>query len=335
MTAEPAPPAADAPVFRTMDAVRSALETELDHDERVFVAGIDVGEGGNVFGLTRGLRERFGDRVRDTPISETAVVGVGVGAAMAGMRPVVEVMYLDFLGVCFDQLLNQAAKLPFMTGGAAEMALTVRTQFGAGRSSGSQHTQSLEALHAHIPGLTVVMPSTPADTYGLLCAAIQDPNPVVFVENRLLYGMKGPQPPLDHVLPIGRAAVVRSGTDVTVVSVSRVVHDAVAAAERVADEGISAEVIDLRTVAPLDTATVLESVARTSRLLVAHEAVVPFGIGAEIAATVAREGFWDLDAPIERVGAAATPPPYAPELERAWLPDVDTIADAIRRVARA
>ena len=258
--------------------------------------------------------------------------GLGVGAAMAGMRPVVELMYLDFLGVCFDQLLNQAAKLPFMTGGAAEMALTVRTQFGAGRSSGSQHSQSLEALLAHIPGLTVVMPSTPADTYGLLRAAIQDPNPVVFIENRLLYGMKGPQPPADHIVPIGRSAVVRPGTDVTVVSVSRMVHEAVAAAERVADEGISVEVIDLRTVGPLDMAPILESVHKTSRLLIAHEAVVPFGIGAEIAATVAREGFWDLDAPIERVGAAATPPPYAPELERAWLPDRDDIADAIRRL---
>jgi len=244
-------------------------------------------------------------------------MGLGVGAAMAGMRPVVELMYLDFLGVCFDQLLNQAAKLPFMTGGAAQMALTVRTQFGAGRSSGSQHSQSLEALLAHIPGLTVVMPSTPADTYGLLRAAIQDPNPVVFIENRLLYGMKGPQPPADHIVPIGRSAVVRPGTDLTVVSVSRMVHESVAAAEVVAGDGISVEVIDLRTVAPLDMAPILDSVEKTSRLLVAHEAVVPFGIGAEIAATVAREGFWSLDAPIERIGAAPTPPPYAPELEHA------------------
>ena len=214
------------------------------------------------------------------------------------------------------------------------MALTVRTQFGAGRSSGSQHSQSLEALLAHIPGLTVVMPSTPADTYGLLRAAIQDPNPVVFIENRLLYGMKGPQPPADHVVPIGRSVVVRAGSDVTVVSVSRMVHEAVAAAERLAEEGISVEVIDLRTVAPLDMAPILASVHRTNRLLIAHEAVVPFGIGAEIAATVAREGFWDLDAPIERIGAAATPPPYAPDLEHAWLPDRDDIADAIRRLAR-
>jgi 2-oxoisovalerate dehydrogenase E1 component len=329
---EPPAPAEDAPVFRTMDAVRAALEAELESDPRVFVAGIDVGAGGNVFGLTRGLADRFGARVRDTPISETAIMGVGVGAAMAGMRPVVELMYLDFLGVCFDQLLNQAAKLPFMTGGAAEMGLTVRTQFGAGRSSGSQHSQSLEALLAHIPGLSVVMPSTPADTYGLLRAAIQDPNPVVFIENRLLYGLKGPQPPPDHVVPLGRSAVVRPGTDATVVSVSRMVHEALAAAEQLAGEGISVEVIDLRTVAPLDMAPVLDSVHRTSRLLVAHEAAVPFGIGAEVAATVAREAFWDLDAPIERVGAAPTPPPYAPELERAWLPGRDEIAAALRRL---
>jgi 2-oxoisovalerate dehydrogenase E1 component len=333
--AEPPPPADDGPVFRTMDAIRTALEAELASDERVFIAGIDVGAGGNVFGLMRGLHDQFGDRVRDTPISETAVMGLGVGAAMAGMHPVVELMYLDFVGVCFDQLLNQAAKLPFMTGGAAEMALTVRTQFGAGRSSGSQHSQSLEALLAHIPGLTVVMPSTPADTYGLLRAAIQDPNPVVFIENRLLYGMKGPQPPSDYVLPLGTAAVVREGTDVTVVSVSRMVHEALAAADELAGEGVSVEVIDLRTVAPLDMAPILASVEKTSRILIAHEAVVPFGIGAEIAATVAREGFWNLDAPIERIGAAATPPPYAPDLEHAWLPDRADIADAIRNLAAA
>ena len=330
---EPAAVPADAPVFRTMDAVRLALETELESDDRVFVAGIDVGDGGNVFGLTRGLRQRFGDRVRDTPISETAIMGLGVGAAMAGMRPVVELMYLDFVGVCLDQLLNQAAKLPFMTGGAAHMGLTVRTQFGAGRSSGSQHSQSLEAILAHIPGLSVVMPSTPADTYGLLRAAIQDPNPVVFIENRLLYGMKGPQPSSDYIIPIGTSAVVRPGTDVTVVSVSRMVHEALSAAETLAPDGISVEVIDLRTVAPLDMVPILESVAKTNRLLIAHEAVVPFGIGAEIAATVARDALNHLDAPIERVGAAATPPPYAPDLESAWLPDRDTIAAAIRKLA--
>ena len=240
-----------------MDAIHNALEAELAADDRVFIAGIDVGAGGNVFGLMRGLTDQFGARVRDTPISESAIIGLGIGAAMAGMRPVVKLMYLDFLGVCFDQLLNQAAKLPFMTGGAAEMGLTVRTQFGAGRSSGSQHSQSLEALLAHIPGLTVVMPSTPADAYGLLRASIQDPNPVIFIENRLLYGMRGPQPPADYILPIGTSAVVRPGTDVTVVSVSRMVHEVIAAAESVSGEGISVEVIDLRTVAPLDVAPIL------------------------------------------------------------------------------
>ncbi len=331
---EPAAPADDAPVFRTMDAIRSALEIELAEDERVFLAGVDVGAGGQRLRADAWARRASSATAcADTPISETAIVGLGVGAAMAGMRPVVELMYLDFIGVCFDQLLNQAAKLPFMTGGAAEMALTVRTQFGAGRSSGSQHSQSLEALLAHIPGLSVVMPSTPADTYGLLRPSIQDPNPVVFIENRLLYGMKGPQPPSDYILPIGKSAVVRAGTDLTVVSVSRMVHEAVAAAERVAEEGISVEVIDLRTVAPLDMEPILASVHKTSRLLIAHEAVVPFGIGAEIAATVAREGFWDLDAPIERIGAAPTPSPYSPDLEKAWLPDRDDITEAIRRLA--
>jgi 2-oxoisovalerate dehydrogenase E1 component len=332
---EPAALSDDAAIFKTMDAVRTALDAELANDERVFVAGIDVGAGGNVFGLTRGLHATYGDRVRDTPISETAIMGLGVGAAMAGMRPVVEIMYLDFLGVCFDQLLNQAAKMPFMTGGAAAMALTVRTQFGAGKSSGSQHSQSLEALLAHIPGLSVVMPSTPADTYGLLRAAIQDPNPVIFIENRLLYGLKGPKPPVDHLVPIGKAAVVREGTDVTVVSVSRMVHEALAAAELVAEEGVSVEVLDLRSVAPLDMEAIVASVAKTKRLLIAHEAVVPFGIGAEIAATVGAEAFGSLAAPIVRVGAAPSPPPYAPVLEHAWLPDRTTIAEALRGLVKA
>jgi len=331
---EPAPLAEDAAIFKTMDAVRTALDAELESDERVFVAGIDVGAGGNVFGLTRGLHATYGNRVRDTPISETAIMGLGVGAAMAGMRPVVEIMYLDFVGVCFDQLLNQAAKMPFMTGGTAEMALTVRTQFGAGKSSGSQHSQSLEVLLAHIPGLSVVMPSNPADTYGLLRASIQDPNPVIFIENRLLYGLKGPKPPADHLVPIGKAKVVREGTDVTVVSISRMVHEALAAAEQVAGEGISVEVLDLRSVAPLDIEAIVRSVTKTSRLLIAHEAVVPFGIGAEIAATVGAEAFGALAAPIVRVGAAPSPPPYAPGLEHAWLPDREDIAHALRGLAK-
>jgi len=319
-------------VFRTMDAVRCALEHELETDPDVFLAGIDVGKGGNVFALTRGLHERWPDRLLDTPISETAVIGLGVGAAMAGMRPVVELMYLDFLGVCFDQIYNQAAKMRFMTGGKASMALTIRTQFGAGRSSGSQHSQSLEALLAHVPGLTVVMPSTPADTYGLLRAAIRDPNPVVFIENRHLYGLKGPRPPADHLVPLGKAAIVRPGRDVTVVSVSRMVHECLAAAESAAERGIDVEVVDLRTVAPLDRVTILESLSRTGRLIVAHEAVTDFGIGAEIAALAVSEGFASLRAPVLRVGAPRTPAPYAPNLESRWLPNRQDIALAIEKL---
>lgn len=331
---EPAPPQEDAEIFKTMDAVRLALERELESDTSVFVAGVDVGAGGNVFGLTRGFADRWPDRVTDTPISETAVMGLAVGGAMGGLRPVVELMYLDFIGVCFDQLLNQAAKLHFMTGGKATLPLTVRTQFGAGRSSGSQHSQSLEALLAHIPGLTVVMPSTPWETYGLLRTAIQDPNPVIFIENRLLYGMKGPKPPEDLRVPLGKARVVREGTRVTLVSYSRMLHDCLAAAEDLADEGIDVEVIDLRTIAPLDRDTILTSVRKTSRLVVAHEAVRDFGVGAEIVATVADEAFWCLDAPLQRIGVAATPAPYAPNLEKIWLPDRERITEVVRRTVR-
>lgn len=324
------PPEPTGEVFRQMDAVREALDIELQSDPSVFVAGIDVGAGGNVFGVTRGLAQKYPGRVRDTPISESAVVGTAVGAAMAGMRPVVEVMYFDFIGVCLDQIMNQAAKLRFMTGGAVELPLVIRTQFGAGMSSGSQHSQSLEALLAHIPGLTVVMPSTPADTYGLLRSAIRDPNPVIFIENRLMYGRKGPRPEPDALIPLGKAIVRRPGTDVTLVSYSRMVHDAMAAAEELAAEGVSVEVIDLRTIAPLDYETVLTSLAKTNRLVIAHEAVRPFGVGSELAAAAVREGFWTLDAPVIRVGAEPTPAPYAPPLERAWLPDVARISAALR-----
>jgi 2-oxoisovalerate dehydrogenase E1 component len=322
-------------IFRTMDAVRLALEGELDANPDMFVAGVDVGKGGNVFALTRGLHAKWPDRLLDTPISETAVMGLAVGGAMAGMTPVVELMYLDFLGVCFDQILNQAAKLRFMTGGKARMGLVIRTQFGGGRSSGSQHSQSLEALLAHIPGLTVVMPSTPADTYGLLRSAIRDPNPVVFIENRQMYGMKGPKPPADYLIPLGKAKVVREGTDLTIVSVSRMVHEALAAAEALAPRGISAEVIDLRTVAPLDKQTILASLSKTNRLLIAHEGVTDFGIGAEIAALAVYDGFWTLDAPVMRVAPPPTPSPYAPNLEQQWLPDrraIERAAEALARV---
>jgi 2-oxoisovalerate dehydrogenase E1 component len=328
---KPAPPPAGVPVS-TSRILRQAMHDALTDDPAVFLAGIDVA-GGNVFGLTRGLAQQFPGRVLDTPISETAIIGLGVGAAMAGLRPVVELMYLDFLGTCLDQLMNQAAKLRFMTGGAVTVPMVVRTQFGSGRSSGSQHSQSLEALLAHLPGLTVVMPSTAEDAYGLLRTAIEDDNPVVFIENRLLYERKAPMPAAGHRVPLGKARIMRTGTDLTIVSWSRMAQLALAAAGTLAAEGIDAEVIDLRTIAPLDRRTVLESLERTNRLLIVHEAVTEFGVGAELAALAADEGFWSLDAPVLRVGAPSAPAPYAPSLERAWIPDEADIVGAARRLA--
>lgn len=323
-------PEPDGEPFRYMDGLRDALDRALTDDPRVLVAGVDVARSGGPFGITRGLAERHGERVRDVPISETALLGLGVGAAMAGWRPVIELMYLDFIGVCFDQLLNQAAKLRFMTGGVGSIPLVVRTQFGAGRSSGAQHSQSLEALVAHVPGLRVVMPSTPADAYGLLRSAIACPDPVVVIENRHLYGAKGPRPPLDHVVPIGRAAVRRPGRDLTIVVWSRMAGVALEAAAALAAEGIDAEVVDLRTVSPVDLDTVAESVRRTSRLLVAQEAVEPASVGTTVAAGVADVAFGWLDAPIRIVSAPFTPAPYAPNLEAVWLPDTEAVVDAAR-----
>jgi 2-oxoisovalerate dehydrogenase E1 component len=328
------PPAPEGEEFRAMDAIREALADAFEDDESVWLAGIDVAAGGNIFGLTRGLADRFPGRVLDTPISETAIMGLAVGGAMAGTRPIVELMYLDFLGVCFDQLLNQAAKLRFMTGGHLVMPLVVRSQFGAGRSSGSQHSQSLEALLAHVPGLVVVMPSTPADTYGLLRSAIADPNPVVFIENRLLYGAKGPRPRQGDLVPLRRAVVRRPGTDVTVVTWSRMTFDALDAAAELADDGIDVEVVELRTVSPFDEQTVLASAVKTGRVVVAHEAVGSGGLGAEIAARIADEAFWSLDAPVRRVAAPFTPVPYNPALEQVWLPDRERIVAAVRGLAR-
>lgn len=326
--------AATGETWKYFEAVRAALHAELENDDKVFVAGIDIGASGNVFGITRGLKDQWPSRVLDTPISETAIMGLGVGAAMAGYKPVLELMYFDFLGVCLDQIMNQAAKLPYMTGGQAQMALTLRTQIGAGRSSGAQHSQSLEAMLCHIPGLTVVMPSTPSDAYGLLRAAIADPNPVVVVEHRLLYGSKGPTCSPDHLVPIGQAAIRSRGTDLTIVSWSRMATVCLEAVNHLATEGISAELIDLRTIAPLNMTPILESVATTSRLLIVHEAHHDFGPGAEIAARMANEGLHLLDAPVVRVAPPHVPAPYSPSLEQAWLPDLTRILDEARRLVR-
>jgi 2-oxoisovalerate dehydrogenase E1 component len=326
----PLPP--DAEPTRMSRAIRAALHHELSADPRVFLAGIDVGAGGNVFGLTRGLLAEFPGRVKDTPIAESAIVGMGVGAAMAGMRPVVEIMYSDFMAVCFDQIVNQAAKLRYMTGGKVSVPLTIRTQFGAGRSSGAQHSQSLEAMLAHVPGLAVVMPSTPADAYGLLRAAIAYDGPAVVIEHRLLYERSGPGFDPEHFVPLGKAAILRPGDDVTIVSWSRMARESLAAAEQLAAQGIEAEVIDLRTIAPLDWETVLTSFARTNRMVIAQEAVTDFGVGAEVAARAVDAGFWSIDAPVVRVGAPPTPVPYAPSLERVWVPGSSQIEAAVRRV---
>jgi 2-oxoisovalerate dehydrogenase E1 component len=320
------------PELRGSQAVRLALDDALAEDDRVFVAGIDVGAGGGVFGITKGLAAKYPGRLLDTPISETAIMGLGVGAAMAGRRPVVELMYLDFVGVCLDQLMNQAAKLSFMTGGATEVSMVVRTQFGVGRSSGSQHSQSLEILLAHIPGLVVLMPATVADMYGLLRSAIELPGPVVVIENRMLYEIKGPAPPPGHRTPIGQAEVARAGTDVTIVTVSRARYLGLEAAELAAADGISCEVIDLRTIAPLDVDTVLASLARTGRLITVTEASGDFGVGAELAARAVDAGFWSLDAPVRRVSGRPTPVPYSPPLERAWLPSVEGLLAEIHSI---
>ena len=311
-------------------AIRETLAVSMRADPRVLVLGEDVAEGGP-WGATTGLAEEFGaDRVRNTPISEAAICGVAIGAAQSGLRPVVEIMFVDFVTLALDQLVNQAAKAHFMSGGQLRVPLVLRTQGGAGQRGGAQHSQSLEAWLTHVPGLKVVMPSTAADAAGLLEAAIADPNPVVFVENKTLYFVREELPDERASVPIGRARVVRRGRDVTVVALSRLVREAVAAADELAAEGIEIEVIDPRTLVPFDLDTVVESVARTHRVVVAHEAVVHGGFGAEIAAQIQAAAFDELDAPVERVGAPFAPVPFSPPLEDAYLPGREEVRAAVR-----
>jgi acetoin:2,6-dichlorophenolindophenol oxidoreductase subunit beta len=311
-----------------LGAITQSLAEAMRGDERVLVLGEDVAEGGP-WGATKGLAEEFGaDRVRNTPISEAAICGIAVGAAQSGLRPVVEIMFVDFVTLALDQLVNQAAKAHFMSGGQLTVPLVLRTQGGAGQRGGAQHSQSLEAWLTHVPGLKVVMPSTATDAAGLLSAAIEDPNPVVFVENKTLYFRR--EEASREEVPIGSANVVRPGRDATVVALSRLVHESLAAAEDLAADGIEVEVIDPRTLVPLDLETILDSVARTHRLVVAHEAVVHGGFGAEIAARVQAAAFDELDAPIERVGAPFEPVPFSPPLEDAYLPGRDEVVAAVR-----
>lgn len=315
------------------EAVREALREEMRRDGRVFLLGEDIAEFGGSYKVTEGLLAEFGrDRVRNTPISEGAIVGAALGAALLGMRPVAEIMYIDFIGLAMDQIANQAAKVKYMFGGKARVPLVVRTQGGGGRSSGAQHAQSLEAWFVHVPGLKVVMPSTPRDAKGLLKSAIRDDNPVIFIEHKLLYPTEGEVPEEEYVVPLGSAEVKRPGRDVTLVATSRLVLTALAAADRLAAEGVEAEVVDPRTLVPLDEETILASVRKTNRLVVVQEAMPRCSFASEVAALVSERAFDDLDAPVARVTALPTPIPFAPVLEQHVLPGEDRVMAAVREL---
>ena len=315
-------------------ALNLALDTALGLDPSVILLGEDLADpAGGISQITKGLSTRHGtDRVRDTPISEAAIVGAAVGAALAGLRPVAELMIMDFISIGMDQLVNHAAKARFMSGGQQSVPLTLRTAVFGGIGSGATHSQTLEAWLTHVPGLKVVVPSTPADAQGLLSSAIFDDDPCVVVENVALYGTTGPVPDGDHRVPLGVADIKRSGDDVTVVTYGRTVRDALAAADQLAEEGISVEVVDLRSLVPLDTGTVLTSVARTRRAVVAHHATRFGGFGAEVAAVINEELFGELLAPVGRVGARYAPIGSAATLERFVLPSVDGLVEAVRDV---
>jgi pyruvate/2-oxoglutarate/acetoin dehydrogenase E1 component len=321
--------ASDGPVSFVI-AINQALREEMTRDLAVYVLGEDVAVGGP-FGATAGLAEAFGERrVRNTPISEATVMGLAVGAAVLGLRPVVEIMFVDFITLAMDQLVNHAAKLHYLSGGQLRVPLVVRAQCGATGGWGAHHSQSLEAWFLHVPGLKVVMPSTPADARGLLKAAIRDDNPVLFVEHRGLYWGLGDLPAGDGLVSLGQAAVRREGRDATVLATARLVGEALAAARELEADGISTEVIDLRSLAPLDLEAIVASVRKTGRVVVAHEAVLTGGLGAELAAQIQRAAFDYLDAPIERVGAPNAPVPASPHLEQAFVPGRAQVAAAVR-----
>jgi acetoin:2,6-dichlorophenolindophenol oxidoreductase subunit beta len=325
------------PELTYREAVRDAMSEAMRRDDDVFIMGEDIAEMGGSMGVTQGMLEEFGpDRVRNTPISEMAIVGSGVGAAIVGMRPIVEIMYQDFTTLAMEQLVSQAAKHRYMSGGQVKVPLTVRTQGGAGWSPGAQHAQQLEAWFVHVPGLKVVFPCTPADARGLLWSSIYDDNPVLFFEHRTLYGIKGEVPDEIEGVELGKARVHREGEDVTVVATGRLVHEALGAAEEAEEDGISVEVVDPRTLQPLDEEAIVGSVKKTNRCVVAHEAVVRMGFGAEVVAVVQQQAFDYLDAPVERVGAKFTPIPFAPVMEEFVVPHkADVLAAIERTVERA
>lgn len=313
-------------------ATLEAMQEEMRRDEKVFILGEDIASQGGIFGQFKGLPKEFGhERVLDTPISETAVVGAAIGAALAGMRPVADMHFADFMGVCMDEIFNQMAKIRYMFGGQATVPMVIRAPDGIVRSAAAQHSQSIEAWFLHIPGIKVVAPSNPYDAKGLLKSAIRDDNPVIYFENKDLFRQVGEVPEGEELLvPIGKAKIAREGKDVTIVSYSAMMQNALDAADQLEKEGISVEVIDLRTISPIDKETILNSVAKTKRLLIAHEAVKTGGVGAEIAAIVAEEGLDYLDAHIVRVGAKFTPVPFSPTLEEAYRPKTEDIINGIK-----
>src|SRR5881398_4007921 len=323
------------PELSYREAVRDALSRAMREDDDAFVMGEDIAEMGGSMGVTQGMLDEFGpERVRNTPISEIALAGAAVGAAMQGMRPVAEIMYEDFLTIASEQIVNQAAKHRYMSGGQLTVPVVFRTQGGAGWSPGAQHAQQLEAWFVHIPGLKVVFASTPSDVRGLLWSSIYDDNPVIFFEHRTLYGIKEEVPDQLEPIPLGQARVHRDGEDVTVVATGRLVHEALAAAEEAEGQGISVEVVDPRTLQPLDEETIVGSVKKTHRCIVAHEAVTRMGFGAEIAAVVQHQAFDWLDAPVERVGAKFAPLPFAPVMEEYVVPHAADVLAAVQRTVQ-
>ena len=314
------------------EAIRDAMSEAMRRDDDVFIMGEDIAEMGGSMGVTQGMLDEFGpDRVRNTPISEMAIVGAGIGAAVAGMRPIVEVMYQDFMTLAMEQLVQQAAKHRYMSGGQIKVPLTIRTQGGAGWSPGAQHAQQVEAWFLHVPGLKVIFPSTPEDGRGLLWASIYDDNPVVFFEHRTLYGLKADVPEEIEGAEFGKARVHREGDDVTVIATGRLVHESLAAAKEADEAGISVEVVDPRTLQPLDEEALVASVKKTNRCVVAHEAVTRMGFGAEVAALVQHQAFDYLDAPVERVGAKFAPIPFAPVMEEFVVPHAEDVLAAVKR----
>jgi pyruvate/2-oxoglutarate/acetoin dehydrogenase E1 component len=318
-----------------VEALNEALRQEMERDSSIFVIGEDVGVYEGIFGVTKGLFKKFGpDRVIDTPISEAGFIGLCVGAAIAGLRPVVELMFVDFFGVAMDQIYNQAAKLRYMTGGKAKIPLTIRTTIGGGLRAAAQHSQVLYSIFAHVPGLKVIVPSTPYDAKGLLISAIRDDNPKIFFEHKQLYGIKGPVPEEPYAIPLGKADVKREGKDVTVVAAAYMVHEALKAAEKLEKEGISVEVIDPRTLVPLDKETILTSVKKTGRLVIADEDYDRCGFASWVASIVADEAFGSLKAPIKRVTTPNVPIPFSPPLEDEILPNATKIENAVKSIVK-